>query len=542
MYFKIATVIVSLLIALIGNTNTVLAQDEQYPALLGQGLRSLRQTTAQDLIKVEKIEIEGNTVFSDSQLKKVIGSIEEKLITLERLSQIRNQIEQFYIDRGYIGSNVFTPPQKIRDGTLRLRIIEGSLSLIEIEGNSNLKEEYMKARLPELDRPIRDSDLIKALTQLKKDPLIKSIRGELDTIEPGKLLLTVEVEENKPIQTQLNFANTYSPTIGSLGGTATIIHQNLLGFGDRASVNYTITEGINRYGVGYSIPFNKSGGRVTFDYVNADSELIEEVISAFDIQADYEGLKLSIQQPIINNEIEEFVFSIGLDKLRSETFVAENISFPFVDGLEDGVSRITPLRIGQEYTRRGNKNLLAAKSQFNIGLDLFNATFNETGIDGAFWSWLGSVQWIRAFDKDGNWQLRTSLTTQLTPDKLLPLEQLTVGGLGSVRGYRQNLIVGDNGIVAVAEGQIPVIKTNKWGSLYLVPFLDLGTIWSNYSDSADNQTNTLASVGLEMNYQIEQFLSTKVFYGIPLSNTKDFGDASAEKRWGFSISVIPFKF
>ena len=189
---------------------------------------------------------------------------------------------------------------------------------------------------------------------------------------------------------------------------------------------------------------------------------------------------------------------MDLEKLRSETFVAEDFSFAFVDGLKDGISRITPLRLNQEYSRRGNQNLLAVESKFSLGLDVLDATENETGIDCAFWSWFGSIQWIKAFDEEGNWQFRTSLTTQLTPDKLLPLEQLTVGDLGSVRGYRQNLIVGDNGVIAVVEGQIPVIKGSKWGNLYLVPFVDLGTVWSNYSDPDNAQTDTLSSFGLEL--------------------------------------------
>ena len=94
----------------------------------------------------------------------------------------------------------------------------------------------------------------------------------------------------------------------------------------------------------------------------------------------------------------------------------------------------------------------------------------------------------------------------------------------------------------MVEGQLPIIKSNKWGNLYLVPFADFGTIGSNYFDPDNTQTDTLASLGLEVNYRIEEFLNAKLFYGVPLSNTKDFGDSSAEEKWGFSISVIPLRF
>ena len=553
MYLKKIAVIFSVSVVSLSLANEVLSHSHMRANSLSsssdRGLEvpssSIAQNTEakQDSLEVKEIEIEGNTVFENSELEKIFASIEGKIITVEHLLKVKDRIKQYYLDRGYIGSDAFLPRQKLTDGRITIRVIEGSLGAIEIEGLSTLSEKYIKARLPKLERPFKVKDLIQALRRLEEDPLIEEITGELKLLQPGSILLSIKAREAKPISTQLRFTNAFSPTIGNLGGELILEHQNFAGFGDRFTADYTFTEGLDRYGVNYSIPFNATGGRIAFDYNNADSELIEEVISALDIQADYESFKLSIQQPIVNNNTDKLVFSLGWEKLRSETFVAENVSFPFVDGLEDGVSRITPLRLGQEYTRRGNNNLLFLKSQFNVGLDLFNATNNtNTGIDASFWSWLGAFQWIRAFDEEGNWQFRTSLTTQFTPDKLLPLEQLTVGGSGSVRGYRQNLIVGDNGLVAVVEGQLPLVKSRKWGSLYLVPFADFGTIWSNYSDPSNTQTDTLASLGLELNYRLEEWIDTKVFYGIPLSNTEDFGDASAEERWGFSILVVPVRF
>ena len=523
MYWKIITIIFSITIVNLLNVDKVSAQK-------------------QNLIEIRDIQIEGNTVFSDSQLKQSVGSIEGKTVTLERLFQIRNAIEQFYLDRGYISTGAFLPRQKLKDGNVTIQVVEGSLVAIEIEGLSGLSEKYIKDRLPDLDEPLKINNLIQALKRLEKDPLIKEIKGELKKLEPGKNLLSLKIEENKPIQIQLRIANTFSPTIGSFGSEITAEHQNLLGFGDQLEANYTRTEGLDRYGIGYSVPFNTSGGRIAFDYNKANNELIEEPISAFDIQADYEAYQLTIRQPVIENETEELSFSFGLEKLKSETFVARDISFPFVDGLEDGKSKIAPLRLGQEYTRRGNRSLIAAESRFNIGLDILDATISETGIDGLFWSWQGSVQWIKAFDGDGDWLLRTSLSTQLSPDKLLPLEQLTIGGFGSVRGYRQNLIVGDDGVVGTIEGQLPVIRSSKWGNVYLVPFADFGTVWSNYSDTNNAQTNTLASLGLELDYRIEEFLDAKIFYGVPLIRTEGFGDSSVEERWGFSILVTPVRF
>ena len=500
------------------------------------------ETVKPNLIEVEEVEIEGNTVFSDAELDKIVTTIEGQAVTLERLLQIKNAVVKLYRDQGYVSSGAFLPAQKLQDGKLVIRVIEGNLGAIEITGLSQLNKQYITTRLPELNQPIKIDDLTQALRKLQDDPLIKEVEGELKVLEQGRNLLALKIQENNPISTQLRFTNTFSPTIGSFGGEATARHQNLLGFGDRLGSSYTRTEGLERYGVDYSVPLNANGGTIALGYQNADSELIEEVVSAYDIQADYEALRLGIRQPVIKNEVEELAVSVELEALRSETFVLEDFSLAFVDGLEDGESKIRPLRLGQEYIRRGEQNLIAAESQFNLGLDIFDATETRTGIDGIFWSWQGNVQWIRAFNSKRDWLLKTSLSTQLSPDKLLPIEQLTVGGLGSVRGYRQNLIIGDNGLVGVVEGQLPLVKSSTWGSVSLAPFFDVGTIWSNLDESNDNRSNTLASLGLGLNYQVEEILDAQIFYGVPLIEADGFGDNDIEERWGLTLLVSPLNF
>jgi hemolysin activation/secretion protein len=61
---------------------------------------------------------------------------------------------------------------------------------------------------------------------------------------------------------------------------------------------------------------------------------------------------------------------------------------------------------------------------------------------------------------------------QLTPDSLLPLEQFSIGGIDTVRGYRQNQRVGDNGLVGSLEVALPIVRDRKGiGVIQLAPFL-----------------------------------------------------------------------
>ena len=505
--------------------------------LLGTIAKATAQVTP--LIKVKKIEITGNTVF-DSELKTLVAPLEGTKISIEEILELDGKLTEYYVERGYANSGAFLPPQNLTDGTIEIQIVEGTLTAFQIKGLSNLSEDYIRSRLPDLGQPLNVNNLAEKLGRLRNDPLIESINAEIIQESIGKNILQLEVEENSPLKSQLTLTNGYSPSIGSLGGNASITHQNLLGFGDRFNLNTSQTEGLSRIGGSYSLPFNRLDGRITFSYNNADSELVEKEVEDFDIQADFESFKLDLSQPIISTSSESLILSFALELIDSETFVLEDFSFSFTEGLPDGRSKITVLRFSQEYLKNGDSTLFAVNSQFNVGLDAFDATTTEVGIDGLFWSWQGDIQWLKTFTKEKNIVLATRLNFQLTPDRLLPIEQYTLGGLGSVRGYRPNLGVGDNGILGTIELQLPLIKEGKLGNVTIIPFVDFGTIWNNERETPGDET--FASSGLALRYRYKEAFEARIDYGIPLIDLDGFGATDTEDNFIFSIFLRPIKF
>ncbi|HWM42294.1 MAG TPA: ShlB/FhaC/HecB family hemolysin secretion/activation protein, partial [Burkholderiales bacterium] len=60
-------------------------------------------------------------------------------------------------------------------------------------------------------------------------------------------------------------------------------------------------------------------------------------------------------------------------------------------------------------------------------------------------------------------------------DPLLPLEQFSVGGLDSVRGFRTNQLVRDQGYTASLEYRLPLFSNPAgWRNLQLAAFADTG--------------------------------------------------------------------
>ena len=493
----------------------------------------------QTLLTVQSIEILGNTVLTDSELEGLLNSYLGQNISLQLLQRIEREIQTYYLERGYLSSGSFLPTQELQEGIIQIEIIEGTLEDIQFEGLSSLSENYLKSRLPQLGKPLNLYHLLESLNRLENEPLIAKLHGEINRKSEGKNVLLLTIEENSPLKVEVIGTNAYSPAVGPLGGIIKVTHLNFFGFGDRLTVNGSKTEGLTRFGLSYSLPVNKFG-RLTFSYNNADNKLIEEPIEPLGIEADYSSVQVSFEQPIIWTSTESLTLGLALEHINSETFVLNRaISFPFTEGLDDGQSKITTLRLTQEYTKKGKNTFLAFNSQFNIGIDAFDATKTEVGIDGIYWSWRGELQYLIGLNKKGDFVLATRTTFQLTPDKLLPIEQFTMGGRESVKGYRPNLEVGDIGVFSTIELRIPLTKEENWGKISLIPFFDWGIIGNNDREITGT-TNFFASVGLGLRYQLKDDWEIRLDYAFPLSKAEGFGETNTEQRFTFYLLSNPF--
>ncbi|HEY9668546.1 MAG TPA: BamA/TamA family outer membrane protein, partial [Coleofasciculaceae cyanobacterium] len=121
----------------------------------------------------------------------------------------------------------------------------------------------------------------------------------------------------------------------------------------------------------------------------------------------------------------------------------------------------------------------------------------------------------------------------------LPIEQFSIGGIDTVRGYRQNQRVADNGIAGSIELRYPILRQpDGLGTLQLVPFFDIGTVWNNEAEISS--PTTLASIGLGLHWQLDPYLSARLDWGIPLISVGEEGNSLQDNGISFSIRFQPF--
>ncbi len=491
-------------------------------------------------IPVRKIEVIGNTVLKPDEVAAITQSVEGRSVSLEDLRNVADAITQLYLNRGFITSRAVLVDQAIVEGVVRIRVIEGSLERIDIAGLQRLKPDYIRSRIQlGVKTPLNKDQLEDQLRLLKADPLLETIEASLRPgTGLGQSILTLQVKESAAITGFIGVDNYSPPSVGSerLGGVLT--YRNVTGNGDELSGSYfhSLQGGSNVFDFSYRTPINAMNGTIQLRVAPSRSKVIESPFSVFNIRSETDLYELSYRQPLIRTPREELAVSLGFTVQNGQTFLDE-VPFGFGAGADaDGRSQTRVLKFGQDYLKRDAKGAWALRSQFSLGLNILNATVNDSPVpDGRFFSWFGQVQRVQRLS---NAQLLIAQAdVQLTPDSLLPSQQYVIGGGQSLRGYRQNARSGDNGFRVSIEDRIAVQRdASGVPTLQLAPFIDLGSVWnkSNNPNRLRNET-FLAAAGVGLIWEPAPRFLIRLDYAVPIVRASDRGGNAQDRGFYFSV-------
>ncbi|BAZ65680.1 MAG: ShlB/FhaC/HecB family hemolysin secretion/activation protein [Pelatocladus maniniholoensis HA4357-MV3] len=497
-------------------------------------------------ITIEKFNFEGNTAFSNQQLSEATKPFLNRPITFAELLQVENIITNLYINAGYVNSGAVIPAEQsfAKEGAVvKVQIIEGGIEDIKVTGTKRLQPNYVRSRIAlATSKPLNRERLLEALQLLQLDPLIANISAELSTgSRPDQSLLEVNVVEADSFKVDIFADNAGDPSVGTFRRGVNLSEGNLLGFGDRFSFEFINSDGSNAFDLSYAFPINARNGTVGFNTGRTAVTVVEPPFDRIDITGDYYYIDLNVRQPIFQTPTQEFALGLTFSRQQSENqLLGEN--FPLSAGADDkGRTRLSTVRFFQEYTQRNSQQVFALRSQFSLGVGWLDATVNSDAPDSRYFAWRGQGQYVRLLAPDTLLVLRSEM--QFASTSLVPIEQIRLGGLQTVKGYRQDQFLTDNGLFASAEVRFPVWRRRQVeGVLQVIPFINFGVGWNNDSDSTpDPNTNTLIGTGLGLQWQMGETFSARLDYAVPLIDVEGDRDRTLQEQGlYFSINYSPF--
>lgn len=485
---------------------------------------------------VKEFRLSGNTVYSDAELAEITRPYENRVITSSELQAVRYALTLFYIDRGYINSGAIIPDQSVTDGSIDIHIIEGKLTRIDITGNDRLRQEYISERVAlRAGPPLNIVQLGEQLQIMQQNPRLEHINATLEPgAEPGQSTLHVDIQEARPYQLWTAVDNHQSPSVGGEQVRLWGLHQNLSGRGDTAQFEIGHAEGLDEWNVSYALPLNAHDTSLRLYYDRIDSEVVERPFDDLDIKSDEETYSLSLTQPFYLSPSRTFSLGLSVDLRESKNYLLGDL-FPFTTGTDNGKIDLTVVRLSQEWLDRGRSRVLAVRSLLSSGIDALGATVNGEARDGKFVSWLGQLQWAHRIGSSST-QLVFRSDAQLANGGLPSMEQFTVGGANTVRGYRENRLVADTGFVASVELRHPVYSSPSGGfEVQVAPFIDYGYV-SNRT-GADPLRNDISSAGIGLLGTLFERIDFSLYYGHAFQDFDDGGDDIQDDGFSFRLSA-----
>jgi len=457
---------------------------------------------------LKDILIEGSTVYKKGDFFSLYKRLLNKEVSMADVYILAGDFTAKYRNDGYILSKVTVPPQRIEKGLIRVKVVEGYISKINIKGDASDSDRLLK----KFGKKIRRSRPLKAAVLERYTLLANDLPGlqVKSVLSPSKKKkgaseLTFLVK-HQVFEGSAGLDNRGSKFSGQMVGSVSIKENSALGLSESTELlvtSSTQTEEVKYAKVTHTEPLGFDGAKFqlsgSLSWTKPGHTLKE-----FEVQGKSNVVNALITHPWIRTREENLTSFFGFASLNSKTDVLGELSS------RDRLRSIY-LRTGYDWVDTyGGVNLI--NFEVRRGFNLLDATRTGTGsltrargesdyskISGG----LTRLQYLAP-----RWMLFTSGAWQYSFSHLLASEEFTVGGSEFGRGYDFSEISGDHGWSAKAELRFAqALRMKYFRDMQYYVFLDYGSVWEKDPGNDTEAQQSIATTGGGIRYNLTRNLS-----------------------------------
>lgn len=444
-------------------------------------------------VTLSMVVVEDATVFTAQELSALAAPYVGRPVTGADIFGLAQAMTAHYRNAGYFLSTVVVPPQSLADGRLTLRVIEGYVNAVFIEGDERMRPHL--AAIGErirASRPLRADVLERYLLTANEFPglQLRSVLTPSDVVGAADLTLIAKVAPLEGYASVDNYGTRY---LGPNQATVGVSANQLFGINDQLrylGVGTGDTE-MSYHQLSYAQVLNEQGWRLGLTLFQARTRPGDS-LALQDIRGRADGVSLMVAYPLMRTRNQSVLARLAYDSTDIDTDTLG------VRTIED---RIRALRVGlswQTLDRWDGQNTLDVDASQGVGgTDKSDPLKSRVGADGMF-SKL-TFEYVRFQPFTARWGLSLGLGGQWTGDTpLLSSEQYALGGRRYGRAYEAAELVGDRAIALRLEPRYAATTSASWLPAYhLFGLYDVGQV-THVGTLADDApvTQSLASAGL----------------------------------------------
>jgi len=189
-------------------------------------------------IWVAKVQIEGNHQIKTELLYDLVHHLENKNNVLADLQLVTDEITHYYKKQGYFLAKAYLPKQKLENGVLIIRILEGQLGKVILNNQSSIQDEIIyryTSRIP-VNQALQQQQANKTLLLISDVPSVGQIQANLQAGEQiGQTDLVLDILGQKAISGRVGVDNGGSSYTGQYRFSGYLESNGFIGYGEKIS-------------------------------------------------------------------------------------------------------------------------------------------------------------------------------------------------------------------------------------------------------------------------------------------------------------------
>jgi hemolysin activation/secretion protein len=496
-------------------------------------------TSSSAPFSVKTLQIQGNTLFETETLHALVAQAEGQTLPLNQLEAVVGRIAAYYNSQGYPLVRVVIPVQSVRDGVVRVQVIEGRYGSVSLNNSSKVNTELLQASLAPLapGKVVSQAELDESLLLLSDVPGVKVNA----VLKPGQTLgatdLAVDtVQSGSDVSGNVVLDNAGNRYTGRARVAGTVFVVNPLQHGDVLSIS-ALSSGENmNYGrLGYDTLVNGNGTHLGGS-LSALHYSLGSSLEALDAHGTAQVGSLWVKHPLVRSQDVNLYGKFQLDRLQLRDRIDVNSS-----RTDRHLDNATASLEGDAR----DKLLTGAITSWNLG-----ATFGRVGFDddiaqsidagsaraaGHYTKWNANIARLQGLSAKDT--LYLGVASQWTDSNLDSSQKISVGGPYTVRAYEVGAVSGDSGYTGTVElrHDLEASGDNRWQA---IAFIDSAHVQINkdvWAGVTGNNGVTLSGAGLGINWMGSQQWSGKLHIATPVGGRPALLSGSASTRAGIEI-------
>jgi len=412
------------------------------------------------------------SAFIDAErLRAIAEPYVGETVTFSDINDMVASINVIYREGGHVTARAIVPPQKIDDGILRIRLVEGRVGAIDLQGRQYTDEAFLDEAIGVGAGEVIDVPTLRERMRTFNRMTPLALGAQLRAGENfGESDVVVGVQEPPRYTGQIFVDTNGSESTGEEQAGVYGVWNGPFRRADRFTAYVVGSEGASSVSLSYAAPVSATGGMLTASVAVADTEIIDGGFADLDITGDSTQASLEYLAPGWTFADTSIDWLARIGGVESSTDASGR---PIAD------TSIERIALGLQGRGSGwggrwflQQELIGARSE------------NLLGEEQDYIRWPGRGSWSGPGVLGAN--ARFSGTWQYSSDeRIASPSQFQIGGVGTVRGYQ-------NGIQSAARG-IAVSGELHWQPDWIADsfvFADIGHVNGISPDS-----ETISSLG-----------------------------------------------